>query len=320
MEKYSPYIIIAVVSFFLTVGCEKEINPELPIPPPKIVVNSAFNAENLWAVSVSESQFFLDHSNIKPLKNADLRIYENGQFLEKLTYNTDIQKYTGQTSPQSSNNYSIEVKHDQLRTVAAQTWLPKASTITKFEVQANARKVPGMFEDGSLNRIQLRFQEEEKHAFYQIILFRLTDEYHWMPPGGEKPEEIPHPVEDLHQKVYLETFSPIFTHDYGAPTFSGNAVGGQEKEVDVFFMSYENWYYDEVNNTLDADTSPAVYLLYLMTLSEDYYKYHNSYQLQQLTNGDPFSEPVPIEGNIAGGFGIFGGYAFDSVRFEFKHQ
>jgi hypothetical protein len=59
----------------------------------------------------------------------------------------------------------------------------------------------------------------------------------------------------------------------------------------------ESYYFDQ-NASFDA---------LLINCSEDYFKYHRS--LQNVTYGDPFSEPAIIYSNVKNGLGCFGGYS-----------
>src|SRR5690606_17271812 len=60
---------------------------------------------------------------------------------------------------------------------------------------------------------------------------------------------------------------------------------------------------------LRATRQPVhAYRLRLGHLSEDYYRYLRSQELQEATEEHPFAEPVIVHSNIEGGVGIFAGY------------
>ena len=46
-------------------------------------------------------------------------------------------------------------------------------------------------------------------------------------------------------------------------------------------------------------------------MSKDYFEYHRSleHQYQYWSTGDPLASPVDVYSNVAGGYGVFGGYA-----------
>ena len=56
----------------------------------------------------------------------------------------------------------------------------------------------------------------------------------------------------------------------------------------------------------------------LRTLSEDQYRYQRTRILQEFSEGDPFSEVVPVYTNVENGFGIFAGYSSDSVMVDIE--
>ncbi|MFT6867249.1 MAG: hypothetical protein ACJA08_002089 [Cyclobacteriaceae bacterium] len=62
-----------------------------------------------------------------------------------------------------------------------------------------------------------------------------------------------------------------------------------------------------------ADT--IIYDFHIKKVSEEYYKYEQTSQLQFDIGGDPFSQPVPVFNNIENGFGIFAGYNGNSVKY-----
>lgn len=55
--------------------------------------------------------------------------------------------------------------------------------------------------------------------------------------------------------------------------------------------------------------SPVFVDVYLLNVTEAYYRYHESVRRQSQVSDNPFAEPVLIAGNIQGGFGCFGAYS-----------
>ena len=51
--------------------------------------------------------------------------------------------------------------------------------------------------------------------------------------------------------------------------------------------------------------------VYLISASEDYFRYKRTYSLQEESSGDPFAQPVNVYNNIENGFGIVAGYSED---------
>jgi hypothetical protein len=58
---------------------------------------------------------------------------------------------------------------------------------------------------------------------------------------------------------------------------------------------------------ISAD-SPPIKKIILVSVSEEYYQYFTTKQLQENTQGDPFAQPTQIFTNIENGLGIFAGY------------
>lgn len=63
-----------------------------------------------------------------------------------------------------------------------------------------------------------------------------------------------------------------------------------------------------VNGQPPTFPSPVSYIIYLLNVDENYYRYHESAERQDNVNDNPFAEPVLVQGNIEGGLGCFGSY------------
>jgi hypothetical protein len=62
------------------------------------------------------------------------------------------------------------------------------------------------------------------------------------------------------------------------------------------------------------ETGEGVFRFYLMNVSEEYYLYMRS--LENITYGDPFSEPSLVYSNITNGLGCFAGFNGSVVEVE----
>jgi hypothetical protein len=79
--------------------------------------------------------------------------------------------------------------------------------------------------------------------------------------------------------------------------FSDITFNGTNKSF-RFYLSYiEGIFFDDPK-----------YIINLRHVSEEYYKYYSSVNLQLITQGDPFAQPTVIFSNIDGGFGIFAAF------------
>ncbi|MEL7148286.1 MAG: DUF4249 family protein, partial [Bacteroidota bacterium] len=74
---------------------------------------------------------------------------------------------------------------------------------------------------------------------------------------------------------------------------------GQEQTIDILL----DFFYDYVGE----DEDPQFYYTVRNT-SEAYYDFVRAKKIHQYNSGDPFAEPIPVNGNVENGFGVFAGY------------
>ena len=103
------------------------------------------------------------------------------------------------------------------------------------------------------------------------------------------------------------------SQNYGDPTFT--VVDAPFKEPDPgesegfdpgLFFSDVSFRSGTIDFSIAYYTLPAesdAFVLY--SVSESYFEYDRTRQLQKDTNGNPFAEPAPIFTNIDGGYGVF---------------
>ena len=104
-----------------------------------------------------------------------------------------------------------------------------------------------------------------------------------------------------------------------SPIFNDEIFDGKKYEIAI------NLHYRKIYNE-DGEAIPRYLKFDLISMSEDYYKYAQSYNNQLPVNNDDFMdlfqnglmEPLPIYSNINGGLGLFAGQYIsrDSIYFE----
>ena len=97
-----------------------------------------------------------------------------------------------------------------------------------------------------------------------------------------------------------DVFDPEKTR-YDEAIFSDDLFDGRPHTLDL-----EIEYAVDLRHTdVKIERSFAVLL---MTVSEDYFNYWKTSELQNTVGDNPFAEPVRVHSNMTGGFGIFAGY------------
>lgn len=205
--------------------------------------------------------------------------------IEQLTFSptsTGRIEYRGTQKPVAGKRYSLQLQSPQYGSAMATETVPPPVEIQSVEIDSSGLNSP----DGRV-RFDITFQDKPGERNYYSLSMQI--ESHFL-----------HNNDTIRytQPIYLETDDPQLQQDY----YTGN-----ELLVDDFF-------FDGKKQTLRVKIASFYYQpelkgkIYVMLshLSEGYYKYLDSFNLQQSVSGDPFAQPVQVYSNIQNGLGILG--------------
>ena len=91
MKKFIAYILLIVV----LCSCEKVIPFTGDVTQPKLVVNSLFDAQNPWNVTVSQSLSVIDTGTLSFVENAIVVIKDNQDNIVETLYYDSNWSYSG---------------------------------------------------------------------------------------------------------------------------------------------------------------------------------------------------------------------------------
>ena len=93
---------------FSLAACETAVDIALPEEEPRLVINSLFHADSLWAVEVSTSRGVLSSEDPEPILSAAVEILENGTVVETLIPERTSGLYRSRRHrPQVGGTYAI---------------------------------------------------------------------------------------------------------------------------------------------------------------------------------------------------------------------
>ena len=121
-----------IVVILILSACTKSIDFEGEITAPKVVVHSFINPDSVVSAYVSLSTFFLnDTLQFKQVYNADVSLYVNGEFREKMNRvnSSRAGKYKGTYQPSIGDRVKIVVKVPEMGEVSAESGFIKAPLI-----------------------------------------------------------------------------------------------------------------------------------------------------------------------------------------------
>jgi len=289
MKTLIAFITSGLVFFIL--ACTQIVDVDVPISQPKIVVNSLFNPDSVWVVSVSTSRNILDNGSFGFPSGAEVTILDENEMLVSKLHQInegDFGRYKGifrsDEKPESGKLYTVRVIAPNNPIVTSKGKAPEAISITQLEID-------------SLNDIsfQVTFNDPVSQVNYYLfrVQMRVVREYSRY-------------RSDIQQFEMVRDTSNIQIPLYESST---NLLGNNEtlvitdtkfngKLTTLKFYTYGSWY----TEVLEAG-------LVTYSLSEEYYKYLTTLDLQRSTDGDPFAQPVKVFTNVNNGLGIFAGYS-----------
>lgn len=276
--------------FILFAGCTNVAEIDIALERPIISVNSVFNADSTWQVSVTRSRNVLDDvmgSYFEPVDNARVTLKDgNGNLVETLSYtlNNFSYMYRSNARPEIGRNYVLQVAIDNDPVLQAKNCIPLSVPIESVQIDS-----AGFHSDGTDIKMKISFSDPEQVKNYYALKI-LRNAYHIAN------EDTIRFIED----VNFEPIDPAF-QDYfstGASTvFNDNLFQGKSYSFQVQVSPYFNF-----------GTTERITVM-LLSVSEEYYEYFTTKNLQYSKREDPFAQPVQVFTNIQNGVGIFAGYS-----------
>jgi hypothetical protein len=128
-------LFLSATSFLLFTNCTKQIEFDAQDIAPRIVVNSLFTNDSLWAANISRSVGVLETTSYTSINDAYVSIFDgNGVQVTTLTNQGDG-LYTSPTgaTPVADELYTIEVSAPGYTSVSATNRIPTAVQINSID-------------------------------------------------------------------------------------------------------------------------------------------------------------------------------------------
>lgn len=301
------YNILLFGLLFTLVSCQSYLDYDLPDEDKKLVVNALFNQDSTWAVHVSRSMGVVGFNPLKTYTDADVNIYDETGFIEKLTHITDghYKSPTG-LKPLLNHNYTIKVNHADHEPIEGEAALPSPVKIISIDTST----VSGDWID--YYDVVLTFQDQgDVKNYYGIKTFYseiLITDY------GFGLDTI-----ETDYEIYLQFDETFFAPDNTIYSDQGILFSDELFDSKLHALNFRV----EKSFKYEFGDPETVYLkkeitFELKNLSEEYYRYVSTATKQQWAEGDPFSQPIQVYGNIENGYGIFAGYSSDKVALDLR--
>lgn len=277
----------------LLFGCTKEINIELPVKEPKIVVNSLFSDDTQVSVFIFKTRTPFDEKEFL-IENANVLIY-TGNTTDTLQYMGEG-IYTSNLLSKVNTEYQLEVKANGFEKVTTRDYIPNQipqPVISSFKDSIGVDEEGYYFSQFAISFIDNANEKNYYEVFIEHLLFE--DEI-WS--------------RNCFSKDLIIAYEGLNDYHPNTIIFSDDFINGIEKELSI------NYYPVTYGNPTGGqgelvDTNYKV-IVHFRSISESYYKYKK--RLVVHLAGQEFDfwagsgEPVQMFSNVEGGYGIFAGY------------
>lgn len=325
---------------FLLSSCTETINFDAELTEPKLVVHSYITVGEPISAIIRESKFFLnDTTQHEFVKDADVSVYVNGQYVEKLIMSSyhwmrPEAEYKGNYLPKLNDKIKLVVKRTGKADVSAETQIESPIEIIKIDTVSSDITYAGSV-DGSVPmhlhkhfilNFNLQFKDDgNKKNYYRIIVERrVVGQKNTWESVTIYPQEIEskdlntiviNPLESTIKEIWGGGNSEVLTYNIFKDDLFNSNVYNLKFSLRAGILLQNPAYTGEYNNYYDS--KKVVYRIYIQSITKDFYEYMAS--LSALANTNPFfSEAVQIKSNIDGGIGILGAYTNSNiVEFEF---
>lgn len=320
-------ILLVLLSISIFTSCEKEINFNGDITESQIVLNSFITPDSIIKAQVSESQFFLNNDSLfKPVGNAVVTVYFNGQLKETMQYTANGQ-YISNAKPTIGDIIKLEVKVPTKEDISGETTIyPKADIIKLDSIVTWTGAKPIIEQinsvENGLNKTDMvvvgkyRFRtiryiltfEDAKSVqnYYRLVVGKTTSTV------GRKNVNYDYTLDDIvsgNTKDLLPGIPAINESKNQYHVFTDELINGKQYPLSFSIADTASIYLPEYERPLPKKTVD----IDLQCISNSFYLYLKTISDQKNSN-QLFSEPIQIFNNVNGGIGIVGSYTSNVLK------
>jgi hypothetical protein len=278
MKKVTRILILLLV-VMATGSCELAVDVDVPFEGKKLTINSFFLSDSVFSATVLRNKSVLDDAPHERVNDATVVLSDESGPIDTLKHSLNG-NYRSTLKPVLGKRYTIAAHHPYHETATGSSSIPPASEILNASYQEVIR-------DGRRINFTVTFKNDPTQTrYYEVLAMGNWDE---VDPQTKT-------IKRYYTPLPLASDDPVLENaSFGSGTrFLISNVYYSEPEITLSF--YTNGY-------LDAAGASAI----VRSVTEDYYRYTTTAQLQFENAGNPFAQPVSVYTNIKNGFGIFAG-------------
>ena len=295
MRKSFAFLVFTLI----IAACTTVVDFDIPQNRPKVVVNALFSPDSVWRIQISRSNSILDNrhgSFFDPVGDAVVTILDqNNQFVESITGFSDKYfrySYKGKTKPLPGQSYTIQVDVKDEPNIKALNKVPTLVPITSVEIDSSR-----FISDREPIEMDITFKDSGGEKNYYTV--KVIGDSYYIPNKD---------TVWVTREINVKVVDPSLNEEFKESDrfINDNLFNGKNYTLHLKLFSQPYW----------GPQSPVTVhaRVILVSVSEEYYKYFTTKNLQDYTNGDPFAQPVQVFSNVENGLGIFAGYSSSAVE------
>ncbi len=305
--------ILVLSIFVLSVclfSCEKKLDIDIPDSEKHIVLNGIITNDSLIYVNVTKSKSVLSNEKVKMLDDANVKLFGNDLFIENLT-NIGNGVFISSITPEIGVKYKVTADYLNLQSVKSEITLKNPEKIisidTILEIKSYLAEYGDDFTDYSMKfKIKIKDNVNENN-YYFISLMKKEPIYDF----DQQPPVITG-YNDTY--LYFDTNDPIFKgfiNSYSLNGMFGMVFSDELFNGSEYIININSSILNQNSYNNDYSSVTPLLVVRLLTVNQDIYRYITSFNLNQQSEDDPFSQPVQIFSNVEKGLGLFSGYTMD---------
>lgn len=267
---------------------------DLPAHTPMLSVSAEFSTVDSSLVANVSTTWATNEAPADPnVKDATMRIFENGNLWRELPYNPS----TGQYESEGLANfvvdgqtvYRLEVTAPSFETVFAEQKMPKPVEITSLKYKYQGAVGP---EGDKVDELNFEFQDPAgQDDYYGLAGFYIYSEV------------FNEDTFSYNYNMYLESYDPLL--EEGA----SNLLLVSDKSFDGKKVTFKTYCYCGF-----GENEQFKIVGQLVHLTREKYLYLRSLNQYQNAHDNPFAEPVTVQSNIENGVGLFSLESVDTMQ------
>lgn len=299
-----------VIGFVALASCEQFLEVELPGQEPRLVLNALLEPTDTLKVYLTKSKGILDRMDFNEefdlvegasvaIKDQEGQLFPMSYIDRSRPYESNAFYYINGLEFKEGHTYEIVAEKDNFPSISSIQEFPNKVKIKSIDV-VNLGPIE-RFENHDEFEVTVKFDDPQERNFYEISGRIIGNDT--ITVDGEMfissyhSDLAPRPVNPVYQKEYL--FRNVLL-------FEDGILNGADSEI-----VFRTW----IPRSWDIEVTIS-----LSHVSESYYRFYDTADLQRSNSGDVLSQPVLVYNNINNGMGIFKSRNSDQMVIEIAKE